>query len=440
MTTEHYRVVGLARPRARWFRDLSRWSTSAALPIDFVKCVAPEELTARLRSGRVFSAVILDAALPGIDRDLIDAAREAGAAVIIVSDGHTRRNWASLGVNAVLPDTIDRSLLLATLVDCAHPLAGPEFTFDPSPEPSEAAHRGRLVVVTGPSGGGASTLAIAAAQGLTITDSNGGQVVLADFALHADQALLHDAGDVIPGVQELVDAHRSGIPTSDDIRSLTFAVEGRGYNLLLGLRRHRDWTVLRPRAVHASLDGLLHAFRIVIADIEPDFEGDSEVGSTDVEDRNMLARSAALRADVAVVVGPPTIVGLRRMIMTIDELHRLGVESQRVLPVVTRAPRRGRVRAEIASAITELGRRSTTDLAVLPAPLFIADRRGIDDVAYAAGPLPRALTHPITDAISAWLDRVAPRMADSVSDPNPFDGVEVKPGTLGSWSAHEANG
>ena len=78
MSPPRYRLLGLARARSTWFRDLSRWSTNAALPIEFVKCMATEELVARLASGQAFSAVIVDGGLPAVDRDLVDrAARSA---------------------------------------------------------------------------------------------------------------------------------------------------------------------------------------------------------------------------------------------------------------------------------------------------------------------------------------------------------------------------
>src|SRR3546814_2814274 len=68
--------------------------------------------------------------------------------------------------------------------------------------------------------------------------------------------MLHAARDVVPGVAELVEAHRSGSPGPHEVRDLTWEVGARGYRLLLGLRRHRDWTAIRPRAFDAALDGL----------------------------------------------------------------------------------------------------------------------------------------------------------------------------------------
>ena len=53
--TDQFVVLGVARVRSTWFRELSQWSTSAALPVDFVKCISLDEVRARLGSGRAFS-------------------------------------------------------------------------------------------------------------------------------------------------------------------------------------------------------------------------------------------------------------------------------------------------------------------------------------------------------------------------------------------------
>jgi hypothetical protein len=272
-------------------------------------------------------------------------------------------------------------------------------------------------------------VALALAQGLAAPASEAGMVLLADLALHADQALLHDAGDIVPGVQELAEAHRNGTPTVDDVRRLTFHVEGSGYHLLLGLRRHRDWTALRPRSVEAGLDRLQRAFRQVVADVDADVEGDDEVGSVDVEDRNLLARTTLRRADLVVVVAPPSVVGLRRLVMTVDELTRFGIAPTRLLPLVTRAPRRGRGRAEISSALSELA-------PGVCSPVFVPERRNLDELFRTATPLPRSITQPVTAAVEALLDRqpLVPA-ADEASEP-----VAVVPGSLGSWAEREAAG
>src|SRR3546814_11682621 len=103
--------------------------------------------------------------------------------------------------------------------------------------------------------------------------------------------MLHAARDVVPGVAELVEAHRSGSPGPHEVRDLTWEVGERGYRLLLGLRRHRDWTAIRPRAFDAALAGLRRGFRTVVADIDDALEGEAASGSLGLEARNARARA-----------------------------------------------------------------------------------------------------------------------------------------------------
>src|SRR5258705_13776579 len=203
MARDRYVLLGLGRPRAEWFRAVSQWSTSAALPAEFVKCVSIGELLARLDGGRAYSAVLVDGTLPGLDRDVIDVARRHGTAVVIVGDG--RADWRALGAPAVLPSALTRDVLLDTLASCASMVG----TVDPpvddvAPETVAPGAGARVIAVCGPGGTGASITAMALAQGLGA--AGGQRVVLADLALHAEQSMLHDVGDVVPGVQELVEA------------------------------------------------------------------------------------------------------------------------------------------------------------------------------------------------------------------------------------------
>ena len=103
MPADRYVVLGLARARAAWFGEVARWATAAALPIDFVKSVSVEEVRTRLRSGRPFSALLVDGGLPALDRDLVELAAQQRCAVIAVDDGRSPRAWRELGVAAVLP-------------------------------------------------------------------------------------------------------------------------------------------------------------------------------------------------------------------------------------------------------------------------------------------------------------------------------------------------
>lgn len=423
--SDHYAVLGLARVRAAWFRDLSRWSTSAALPIEFVKCVSAEEVRARLSSGRGFSALVIDASLHSLDRDLTDTTRSAGCAVVAVTDGSSRRDWAALGVDAVLTEPVTRDAVRNVLREHAHPLATFTEGLDLAPPRQVSGWRGLLVVALGGGGVGTSTIAMAVAQGLAGDARQTGLVALVDLARRADLALLHDTGDVVPGVPELVEVHRARTPSPEEVRRMAFDCVERGYQLYLGLRRPRDWVALRPRAFEAALDGILRSHRVTVADVDAELEGEADCGSVDVEERNVMARTAVRSADVVVVVGSSGLAGVHRLAHIVDDVVRFGVDGARILPVVNRGPRQPPSRAEVAKALaTALSRLHGRPVAV-PSPLHLPERKGVEASHRDAAPLPRSIVDPVAAAVRALLDR-APARAEPSAE-------RVRPGSLGAW-------
>jgi MinD-like ATPase involved in chromosome partitioning or flagellar assembly len=433
MAADRYVVLGLARARAAWFGEVARWATAAALPVDFVKAVSGEEVHARLRSGRPFSALLVDGGLAALDRDLVQLAGRYGCAVIAVDDGRAARSWRDLGVAAVLPADVERGVLLDALRAVARPIARHEdlpAALDPA-EPASARWRGRSVAVTGSGGVGRSTLAMALAAGLAADPRDAGLVVLADLALHAQQALLHDAGDVVPGVVELVDAYRGTALDAAEVRGMCFSVAGRGYDLLLGLRRHRDWTALRPRALAAGLDGVRRAYRVVVSDVDPEVEGEAECGSLDVEDRNLLARAALRDAEVVLVVGLPGIAGVHAHLRVVRELVEFGIAGARIVPVVNRAPRGPRQRAELGSALAgPLLAAACPGVTLASTPVFVPERRRLDDLMRDGAPLPPQIVRPLAGAVRALLDRTP-----VLPPPPPAEPLAVAAGSMGSWAA-----
>lgn len=434
MSTERYVVLGLARVRSPWFTEVAKWANSGSLAMDFVKTVSTEEVRSHLSSGRQFSAILVDGGLPGIDRDLLELAAERGSAVVVVTDGG--RDWAGVGASATLPHDFSRLELEGVLGDHATPIN----RADDVPGQVEHAEarpgfRARTIAVTGSGGTGRSVLASALAQGFGADVAHTDTVVLADLALHADQAMLHDARDVIPGVVELVESHRSGAPTPEEVRSLTFDIVSRRYRLLLGLRRHRDWTALRPRALRAALDGLRQAFTMVIADIDDDLEGEHTTGSADIEDRNLLARTTLSLADVVVVVGAPGVKGTHSMLRVVRDVIGAGVEPARIVPVVNRAPRRGPARTELARTVTALLAASNPGEPVL-SPILVTERRQVEDALRDGVAFPAAIVDPLTDAVRIRLDALVERSPA----PSPFDDgpVPVPVGSLGAWDEEVA--
>ena len=406
MSSSRYVVLGLATVRAAWPRDVTGWSMAGALPIEFVKCVSVEEVKARLRSGRRHSAVLVDGGAVGVDRDLLALVHDHDTVAIVV--GSDSRNWTELGADAQLHEVFSRQDLHDRLIDHATPVGRVvESANDLVEAPTSTSFRGRLVAVTGRAGSGTSTLAIAAAQAFGRRPATTGQVVLMDGALDANLAMLHDASDVVPGIQELTDGHRSARMTTTQIRQMMHEVTHRRYDLLLGLRRQHDWVAIRPRAFSSALDGLMSTYRMIIADITADFEGESLTGSIDVEERNVVARTTALAADLVLAVGTPGLVGVHGLVATIDSLLSHGVEAERILPVVNFAPRSNRVRADMARAVIDLvnseGRES------LASPMYLPKRKHLDDAHRNGTDLPNALTAPIANGIEGLLTRVGDR-------------------------------
>jgi hypothetical protein len=369
--------------------------------------------------------VLLDAGTHGIDRDLLELINASGAATFIVDDPRVDRDWMELGATAIVPHELARDDLVRSLAEHAKPVDRANPLPDTEDVPTPAPWRGALIAVTGPGGAGSSTVAAMAAQGFGDDVRQHGLVVLADLALSADQAVVHDVGELAPGLPELVDAHRLGRPDGDAIRGLIFhGGHERPYDVLLGLRRHRDWTALRPRAVAAALDGLRRAYRTVVCDVDSDVEGEDDTGSPDVEERNVLARLALGDADVVVVVGRGDVVGVHKLASTLRDLRRFGIPRERLLPVVNRSPRSPSARAEITAAVTRLA--LDDDHAV--APLHLGERRRLDDVIRGGGTWPAGPARDLAGAVRVVMGRCDPVGSSATDAPS-----RIAPGTLGSF-------
>lgn len=428
MPADRFVLLGLARPRVEWFRAVGQWATSSAIPAEFSKCVSVAELKARLSAGRTYSAVLLDGGMAAVDRDAIEVVREAGCVALVVDDGNARLDWVALGAAAVLPSGLTREVLLDVLAGHAAMVGrGATSPLDEGVGTVGPGWRGLVVAVCGPGGTGASTVAAALAEGLGHDPRTVGDVLLADLALHAEQAMLHDVRDVVPGVQELVEAHRSGRPGPEEVRALTFAVVERRYHLLLGLRRARFWATLRARSFDAAFASLQSAFGVVVCDISADFESEDDTGSVDVEERNLMSRRAAGEADVVFVVGRPGVKGVHSLVRVVTALAATGVAPGRIVPVVNEAPRHPRARAEVSGALADLvgpalgGGRTV-------APVFLPTRRVEEALRDAVG-LPAPLPTLLAAACHAVVDHLGPR-AELAPDPTL---ERVTPGSIGTW-------
>ncbi|HEX6475743.1 MAG TPA: hypothetical protein VF005_00590, partial [Acidimicrobiales bacterium] len=182
-------------------------------------------------------------------------------------------------------------------------------------------------------------------------------------------------------------------------------------------------------------------FAAVVADVEADVEGERDGGSLDVEERNVMSRTALRQADVVLVVGGPGMKGIHSLARVIGDVLGVGVSGDRVIPVVNRAPRSRRSRAELARTAASLmgsdsgsggfhelvgGGGRATEQTRVASPIFLPERR-VEECLRDGVCLPSQLTAPVTGAVRAVLARNGDRT-------RPSTGPEaVVPGSLGHW-------
>lgn len=411
-----FRVLALARPRSPWLADLTSWSGTGSLEIDLVRCISCDEVRARLAGPQRVSAVLLDAEAVGIDRDLLADAREAGTASIVITVGTVRRDWIELGADLVLDQSFSRDDLLCSLRSLSSPISTrADLPVIPAPSIAPSATRCPLIAVTGSGGSGTSTVALAIAQHLD-------GVALVDAALDASLALLIGHLDPLPALQEFIEAHRTGSPGLDEARRLLHRCERHDLDLLPGLRHHRDWTALQPRAIASALDTLRNAYRFVVADVDHDLEGEAETGSFDIGDRNALARVITAGADLIIVTGRPDLIGMSRQVEIISRLIHRGIAPQRIIPITLRPIRWALTVADIRRTVGTLLKDLHPGMDLVP-PTVVELPRDLELLLLDAAPLPAALVDPLGAVIPA---QFAPATASSAELP-----VLVRPGTLG---------
>ncbi|MCB0972973.1 MAG: hypothetical protein KDB86_00285 [Actinobacteria bacterium] len=426
---DRYVVLGLSAPRSGWFADVARWATTGTVPLEFVKCVSSSELEVRIQSGRQFSAALVDTRAAGVDRDLLAVAEDAGVAVIAICGNDAASDWLELGARSVLPPELTSAELLATLgaVSVMVPRAVKRTVEGDIALPAVAV--GSTVAVLGAGGAGVSTIAMAIAEAYGSATDPERSVVLVDGCRRSDQAMLHDVGDLVPGIQEASAAFQQRGSVSLRDFTFDFGVE-RGYHLMLGLRRPRYWAVLRRRAMKALVAGLASDFDLVVWDLDADTEGEDETGSIDIEERNMVSRTVLPLADVVVVVGRSDAKGVYSLSRLIRELIEFGVDLNRVLPVFNIAPRRPSAKSGLNAALSDL-LGSTGD--GLRGALFMP-RRGVDRSVREGKPLPHVMRSTMYGAVESLfktVDHVG--VGAGMGEP-----VAIRPGSLGVFGADES--
>ncbi len=419
-----YVLIALARSRVPWLERIVQITNSGALPAEIRKAVGVVDLIGQIGTGRPASAVVLDAGAPGVDRDLIFRIQTFDTSVFVVVDPSVPHDWRTLGADATLSPDFDAHDLLDALIRSSTTVANVgQLTAEPDRDRTDepAPWDAPLIAVLGAGGTGTSTIAMATAQGLA--DGSGhsaNQTALLDLCLSGEQVMLHDADPSSAGLLELVDRCRLGMPSPESVREHLIPVHKRGYDLLPGLRRRRLWTQLRTSSTATTLTAVRRSYELVVADLDPDLEGEQESGSVDIEDRNQLTRLAVAQATVTLIVGHASMKGLHSMTRIIRDVVEYGNDPSTIQPVFNHAPTSARAKAGYTAALAEL----TDGLGLSSSSIFVPTK-DIDDRLRALVPFPASVVDPLAGALSARLSQrpAVGRHSETV-------GGRVRPGFL----------
>jgi cellulose biosynthesis protein BcsQ len=402
--------LGLVSRAATWPQRVEAWSSAGHVPILVSYCTSVAHLQARLRAEHGPGIALLDGDLSFVDRDLLAGIAADGGRAVIVEGPRRHQDWSELGAGHVLPADFDQAQLLEAvgIVPTA------------APAPSEQAVA-PLVAVTGPGGTGASVTAIALAQGLA---ADRRRVLLADCCLHAEQAMLHNAHGAQPCLTDVVDLHAHRTPERRQVRQHALGIVERGYYLLPGLPRARQWSRVRGGSLQQALGSLRGAFDVVVADVDPDVEGEAEGGSIEVEERNVLSRTVLSSADAVLVVGHPTMKGVYALVRAMIELLEFGVRPQRLLPVINQAGTSQSVRAELSRAVRHLIDGVAGGQAV--GPVLFAPRVALEEPLRERDAVSPTWSSLLADTTTVVLDRARGPASEHGL-------VRVTPGSVGHW-------
>ncbi len=167
----------------------------------------------------------------------------------------------------------------------------------------------------------------------------------------------------------------------------------------------------------------------MVCDVDADLEGEDACGSIDVEERNIMARTAVTRADAVLAVGNSSLKGVHSLVRVITAMTNHGVDPERIVPVLNRSSRSPRTRATLGTALAELARPVTEGR--LASAVHLPER-DIDNDLHDGRRLPTVLADPLAGALAAVLERAGDR-SFAVFGP----GERVRPGSLGAWDDDE---
>ncbi len=291
-------------------------------------------------------AVLVDASLPWVDRDLVTTLRRSGTEVIAI--GNSARPLGQIGVHCLAPDASADAVAAAVFAldpvgpasaDSAKTAAGTMggvTTALNAPDSDRTA--GRLLVVWGGAGApGRTTVAIH----LAVEAARAGHsTLLIDADVWSASIAQTLELDEAPSVAQAARLAADGWP-----ESITTCVQTGpdGLGVLTGLARAELWPEVREQAWRAVLAAAVVAYDFVIVDAAAPIEEDEGLVFDRVPFRRNLVTTVALeRADEIVMVAAADPVGLRRAVVAHRSWTERATPVHEFRVVLNRAPRAGR--------------------------------------------------------------------------------------------------
>lgn len=386
------RLVTLGRPGAPWPRAVAGWAAHAELAAAVTTCLDPVELRAHLADDdRPPAVAVADLGYWRAEPGLAADAQARGVVTVAVADGPVDRlptvtaAPTDAGVEVVLPPDFGPAHLDRALATARR--RPPLVDVPVRPRPAATPPSGRLVVVTGPPGAGASTVA----QALATHHAGSATTVLADLALDADQHVRHGVGEDHRGLGDLTDALAGG---ADDGSVPTVPVDG-GYTLLPGGPPAGD-DGLSPGLADAVVDRLRRQAEVVVADVSVGDHGRPPAGAHEPGDRHGLTRAALDAAAEILVVGDCSTTGIHRLAATLVRVGRSEARRAGLRPVLNRVPGPRPRRRSVAEEVAHL--LDLVDGDGWPVPACLPYDRRIEPAVRRAAPLPARFVRAVAPA------------------------------------------
>jgi MinD-like ATPase involved in chromosome partitioning or flagellar assembly len=385
--------VLIAAGGAVWEADLVAALDGSAAVSVARRCVDVVDLLAVAATGQGRAALVA-ASLRRLDADAVDRLRAADVVPVGVvprGDAATEDRLRAMGIEHLVPDDADSSVVAAVLIEAVAaarrvepasrsgrmfsdpatsmavpPGAGAPVTAD---EPSR---RGSVVAVWGPTGApGRTTVAITLADELARL-GRGSLLIDADVyggTIAAELGLLDES----PG---LAAACRLAAGTRLDgaaLAGLCWQLRPE-LRVLTGIPLATRWTELRPAAVTAVLAAARQLADFTVVDCGFCLETDEELSFDSLAPRRNGATLSVLDdADCVLVVGAADPVGMQRLVRALADLRDAEIAAPPwvVLNKLRRGVVPGDTRAELVGALEQFA-------GVTPAALLPYDRESLD--------------------------------------------------------------